>query len=137
MAISWAWPKLKPMRGIKLKTRATLLGKLFHLLIVFISLAGLHTYFNEFLAFPFETASRKMQNLCIICVRVNTVFFSVPVTVASGDKALNEFDWPAGAKTAHKERLVAGIAGDEAATAWLEHKPGFAGQLGIATAQGA
>jgi hypothetical protein len=78
-----------------------------------------------------------MQNPCVICVRVNTAFFSAPVTVASGDKALNEFDWPAGAKTAHKERLVAGIAGNEAATARLEHKPGFAGQLGVATAQSA
>ena len=78
-----------------------------------------------------------MKNSCVICVCVDTAFFSAAVTVASGDEALNEFDWPAGAKMAQKERVVARNSGHETSTAWLEHKPGFAGQLGIATAQSA
>ena len=71
------------------------------------------------------------------CVYVNTVFSSAPVTVASGDKASHEFDRRAGAEVAQKERLVAGSSGHKTPITRLEYKPGFAGQPGIAAAQGA
>ena len=71
------------------------------------------------------------------CVYVNTLFFSFAVTVLSGDKAPTEFDWLAGAKVAQEKGLVAGSTGDQAPTARLEHRPGFACKFGIATATGA
>ena len=68
---------------------------------------------------------------------VNTAFPGAIATVASGDKASHEFDRFAGEKVAQKERLVAGSLGHKTSTAWLEYKPGFAGEPGIAAAQSA
>lgn len=68
---------------------------------------------------------------------VNTVFYPSRLTVIDGDRDSEKFDRLAGAKTAHKERLVAGSFGHKAPITRLEHKPGFAGKLGIAAAQSA
>ena len=68
---------------------------------------------------------------------MNTVFRRVSVTVAGRDGHPQEFDRPTGAEVPGKERLVAGSFGHKTSVAWLEHKPGFTGQSGIAAAQGA
>ena len=81
--------------------------------------------------------AQKCEIFVLVCVYVNTAFSRISVTVASGDKAANELDRLAGAEMAQKEGLVAGSSGHETPTARLEHKPGFAGEPGIAAAPGA
>ena len=75
--------------------------------------------------------AQKCEIFMLVCVYVNTAFSRVSATVAS------ELDRLAGAEMAQKEGLVAGSSGHQTPTARLEHKPGFAGEPGIAAAPGA
>ena len=68
---------------------------------------------------------------------MNTVLCRQPANFEAGEEARNEFDRRAGKKTAYEKGLVTGFFGRQTPTTRLEHKPGFACKLGIATAQGA
>lgn len=70
-------------------------------------------------------------------MHVNTDNYPSGSTVRLSDGFGVEPNRSAGAQTAGEARLVSGETRGSVATTWLEHQPGFAGQLGTAAAQGA
>jgi hypothetical protein len=64
------------------------------------------------------------------CVSVNTTIHRAMITVERGETGSIKPHWPASAKVADEEGLVAARRGCKAAAQRLEHQPRFTGQFG-------